>query len=1055
MLLRKISLKGFLSYYGRKDENGQVKPVEIDLSAAPLWLIYGPNGSGKSALFDAITFALYKKHRASGQDVGRKLHYLVHDAAEGDKAEINLEIDLNGQRYLIQRTITRTVRKKRGKEEVHSSVWGIIRQWPGVDKPYDEWPALPNTTNKVKDWVKKNLRMSSDTFTSAVVLCQGEADAFLKAKPSSRKTRLLELLDLQFYEKLGQAANKKKSEWDKELKKCQDELDKTEKVTEEDLSVQEKLISDNLGQKLEAVKKILKDKFTELDNAKSYSNLSEKIDQKEQRQREDDQLIQQAETIFANVRRYRELDKVLLVLDSLWSARNRLAAEEGKIKEKLEAIKKYQIDNAGLTPQLQKAREDEGAANGVLEIKDGELTQALERQRELKRQLEQLEQIEGLEQQIREAEEKLSPYKEILGEANEIKQKYQRYEILRDTILPLLRTLKDAEEHLQEIQANFNTAEDNLNEWKEKVNEAKSKEEVSKQEAENKKLACDEVGRSLTDIEKSISLLRQKLDNRESVSDQPECPICGSRLDDEETQARLTNERSHWQQEIKGLEDRKQQLDEELKLKEQEKRDAQGELKNAHDTTRKLENELAGYQRDVEHWEGNLRQAEQTLEKARQNASDWLEELEQLDNLEAEFTLLKETSSQRWNELQDAYQAKSATQATFDTCRTQLARLPNWSIAERQQLKMECKAIDQKVSDCQQSKGDAAEEVIRTKSHREGLEEQQRRLESDLALAENHLKYLRQNKQQTEGEIEQQQQKLPSGWIDHPACIEETALNELRKEFDGLGCAEEQESQLQQAQQRVNVLTGAIEILRTQLENIPLQHRRPVADVQTEWDTADADVKRCEERLGEERENLVKMREQKKTYEERRNKRDEAAKELSYYKRLADAFGGRKGLRAKIVQAAQESIKINANSTLDRLSNGVWQVELLEDATGEELEILACDTSQPGMPLRPFEYISGGERFRVAISLAVAIGQSVSGGRTVDTLVIDEGFGSLDEVNRDLLVDELQRLSRDVLQGGRVVVVSHQEDVCEKFGNRYHISKDTNGAVQIDYNPPC
>lgn len=101
------------------------------------------------------------------------------------------------------------------------------------------------------------------------------------------------------------------------------------------------------------------------------------------------------------------------------------------------------------------------------------------------------------------------------------------------------------------------------------------------------------------------------------------------------------------------------------------------------------------------------------------------------------------------------------------------------------------------------------------------------------------------------------------------------------------------------------------------------------------------------------------------------------------------------------------------------------------------------------MPLRPFEYISGGERFRVAISLAVAIGQSISGGRTVDTLVIDEGFGSLDEVNRDLLVDELQRLSRDVLQGGRVVVVSHQEDVCEKFGDRYHISKDGYGRAQF------
>ncbi len=59
--------------------------------------------------------------------------------------------------------------------------------------------------------------------------------------------------------------------------------------------------------------------------------------------------------------------------------------------------------------------------------------------------------------------------------------------------------------------------------------------------------------------------------------------------------------------------------------------------------------------------------------------------------------------------------------------------------------------------------------------------------------------------------------------------------------------------------------------------------------------------------------------------------------------------------------------------------------------------------------------------------------------------MIDEGFGALDEVNRALLVSELRRLSEDVLQGGRVVVVSHQEDVCEEFGSRYRISKDASG----------
>jgi len=166
-----------------------------------------------------------------------------------------------------------------------------------------------------------------------------------------------------------------------------------------------------------------------------------------------------------------------------------------------------------------------------------------------------------------------------------------------------------------------------------------------------------------------------------------------------------------------------------------------------------------------------------------------------------------------------------------------------------------------------------------------------------------------------------------------------------------------------------------------------------------------------------------------------------------YYEKLAGAFG-RSGLQAQIVQEAQKKIKDAANTTLLHLSNGIWEIELVGD--DQELEIFAKDNSQPGTPKRLFEYLSGGEKFRVAISLAVAIGQSISGGRTVDSLIIDEGFGALDEVNRDNLVKELTRLSDEVLSGGRVIIVSHEEDICEEFAHRFRISKTPDGLVNIE-----
>jgi hypothetical protein len=49
---------------------------------------------------------------------------------------------------------------------------------------------------------------------------------------------------------------------------------------------------------------------------------------------------------------------------------------------------------------------------------------------------------------------------------------------------------------------------------------------------------------------------------------------------------------------------------------------------------------------------------------------------------------------------------------------------------------------------------------------------------------------------------------------------------------------------------------------------------------------------------------------------------------------------------------------------------------------------------------------------------------------------------------------QLRRLSEEVLEGGRVIVVSHQEDVCEEFGSRYYIYKDADGVARVERNSP-
>jgi DNA repair exonuclease SbcCD ATPase subunit len=276
-------------------------------------------------------------------------------------------------------------------------------------------------------------------------------------------------------------------------------------------------------------------------------------------------------------------------------------------------------------------------------------------------------------------------------------------------------------------------------------------------------------------------------------------------------------------------------------------------------------------------------------------------------------------------------------------------------------------------------------------------------------------------------------------------------VNDLQNELKQLSQAESREEELRSAEKRSDELDGAIRTLTEELHNIPLEHHCPPSAAEVERDEAKHSLQQMEQKLTAANKELIELIQKKETYDRYEEERNNAEREHSYYSRLASAFG-RSGLQATIVKRAQEAVTTNANATLSRLTSGTWQVELEENAQKTEIEILARDLSRPNTPPRPFVFLSGGEKFRVAISLAVGIGQSVSGGRTVDTLIIDEGFGALDEVNRGLLIGELSRLSEEVLQGGRVIVVSHQNDVCEEFANRYHVFENNDGTVQLQLN---
>ena len=148
---------------------------------------------------------------------------------------------------------------------------------------------------------------------------------------------------------------------------------------------------------------------------------------------------------------------------------------------------------------------------------------------------------------------------------------------------------------------------------------------------------------------------------------------------------------------------------------------------------------------------------------------------------------------------------------------------------------------------------------------------------------------------------------------------------------------------------------------------------------------------------------------------------------------LADAVSGRTSSRMDletfVLAAELEEIVTRANLRLDEMSSGRYRllhsdaVAVRGGASGLGLDVLDAYTGRA----RPPQSLSGGETFLASLALALGLAEVVTaraGGLRLDTLFIDEGFGSLDAETLDLAMRTLDELR----QGGRTVgVISHVE----------------------------
>ena len=169
-------------------------------------------------------------------------------------------------------------------------------------------------------------------------------------------------------------------------------------------------------------------------------------------------------------------------------------------------------------------------------------------------------------------------------------------------------------------------------------------------------------------------------------------------------------------------------------------------------------------------------------------------------------------------------------------------------------------------------------------------------------------------------------------------------------------------------------------------------------------------------------------------------------KEIGEYQEIARALG-KDGIQALLIEEAIPEIEQEANDLLSRLTNNQTQIfieslrDLKKGGHKETLDIKIADS----FGLRPYEMFSGGEAFRIDFALRIAISKLLArrAGTTLQTLIIDEGFGSQDEEGLSLIMDSIYKIQDDF---AKVIIVSHLPSLKEQFPVQFIVQKHATGS---------
>jgi exonuclease SbcC len=266
---------------------------------------------------------------------------------------------------------------------------------------------------------------------------------------------------------------------------------------------------------------------------------------------------------------------------------------------------------------------------------------------------------------------------------------------------------------------------------------------------------------------------------------------------------------------------------------------------------------------------------------------------------------------------------------------------------------------------------------------------------------------------------------------------------------------------LQPLEREINEIGNQIDRVKKTLEKQIRDAEQAAAQLNSEEDTPDilgAEQKMLELQeqenqtrmeLGAAQQKIAVLETQKQRKSELEAVKEALFKRVANFKTLERAFS-KNGVPAMLIEQSLPQIESKANEILEKLSGGTTSIRFetqQEYKSGkredrkETLDIQITDNEGT----RGYEMYSGGEAFRINFAIRLSLSEILAqrAGARLQTLVIDEGFGSQDELSRQRLVEAINIVRGDFK---KVLVITHIESLKEAFPTRIEVTKTPEGS---------